>query len=68
MTNAAKYEELMSIKKKESSGADKPAEEKAASKAASGKKKVKGASFLMMGLEDGAFDDEPMGRTHSMFC
>ena len=67
MANAAKYEELMS-KKKEVSSADKPVEEKATSKAASGKRKVNGASFLMMGLEDGAFDDEPMDRTHSMFC
>jgi len=67
MANAAKYEELIS-KQKEASAADKPAEGKTASKAANGKKKVNGASFLMMGLEDGAFDDEPMGRTHYMFC
>ena len=63
MADAAKYQEIKSKQKAPST-----AEEKSAKKKATGATPVSGANFLLMGLEDGAFDDEPMARTHSMFC
>ena len=55
MADAAKYQELTS-KQKATSTTEKPAEEKVAnSDKKKANEKVRGASFLMMGLQDGVF-------------